>query len=141
MNDLMSSRSIGQVHQGTQVAEVGWHFADVDDPICPACRRDEESVYHFLLACPAHNGARRQLQATLGREAGNIHTLLATRKGIKATLKYVTGTKRFKRSFGAVDADLSDDERRKPDGSKTHMRERNHATPASPDRRHERSNV
>jgi ribonuclease HI len=51
-----------------------WTIKRSDSPGCLACGdREEETVQHFLLGCPAHEDARRELRTALGpRKAGNI---------------------------------------------------------------------
>jgi hypothetical protein len=84
----------------------------IESPICPACQGQEETVFHFLMQCPAYQIERHLLRAKMGPDAISIHKLLATRKGLKQTFKYIARTKRFKKRFEAVDENLSSDDER-----------------------------
>ena len=68
-----------------------------DTPVCPCCRREEETVIHFLLRCPAHAIARRALFRSVGRDASYVRKLLSNPGTIPHTLEYVGATKRFAR--------------------------------------------
>jgi hypothetical protein len=55
-------------------------------PICPECLQGEESVQHFLLHCPAHQGARQTLCSNTGSRNVNI-TLFTSPKTLYALLE------------------------------------------------------
>jgi ribonuclease HI len=68
-----------------------------DSPVCPCCMRDDKTVHHFLLHCPAHAIARRALGQAAGQDANYIQKLLSNLTAIPHLLKYVGATKRFAR--------------------------------------------
>ena len=41
-------------------------ISKADMPVCPCCRREEETVHHFLLRCPAHVITQRVLFQSVG---------------------------------------------------------------------------
>ena len=62
---------------------------------CPKCEETKETVYHFLMECPAYAAARRKAHFGIHREPKNLKFLLGNEKGIKKTLKFVGFTERF----------------------------------------------
>jgi ribonuclease HI len=67
-----------------------------DSPVCPCCRRADESVAHYLLHCPAHDAAREQMYAACGRDAHNIKKILGGGKLLEPLLWYLYRTGRFR---------------------------------------------
>ncbi|KZP26417.1 hypothetical protein FIBSPDRAFT_732236, partial [Athelia psychrophila] len=68
-----------------------------ESPACPHCGGiTVESIRHFILDCPYYDLPRHQLRRDLGRKAGEIPYLLGEKEGIKAFLRYVHATQRFK---------------------------------------------
>ena len=61
-------------------------------PICPACKRKEETVHHYLLSSIAHVQHCQVLINTLWRNALNISKLLSNPTCIPHTLNYVNAT-------------------------------------------------
>jgi hypothetical protein len=75
-----------------------------ETPRCLACGdREEETVRHFLLECPAYEEARRELRGTLGHcKAGSIRFLLSDKTALEPLYKYVDRTKRFHDMLGTI---------------------------------------
>ncbi|KAG2117577.1 hypothetical protein DEU56DRAFT_717063, partial [Suillus clintonianus] len=46
-----------------------FRIAKVPSPICQQCHRKEETVHHFLIACPAYTQQRLTLQNEIGPRA------------------------------------------------------------------------
>ncbi|CAK5265676.1 unnamed protein product [Mycena citricolor] len=69
-------------------------------PICPCCNRDDETVAHYLLRCPAHHNARRELHRCVGRNARSIKALLSDPNTVPHLLRFVLRTRRFQTVFG-----------------------------------------
>ncbi|KAL1746881.1 hypothetical protein HDZ31DRAFT_61821 [Schizophyllum fasciatum] len=78
--------------------------ADTAD--CPSCathgRHVSETTHHFLFDCPAYRTQRQGLTNMLGRHARNFRTLLGTKGGIIALLRYIAHTKRLTNIYGDV---------------------------------------
>jgi ribonuclease HI len=68
-----------------------------DSPDCshPRCAGRHETVFHYLLECPAYDKERREILGKHGRKAGKISYLLGDPKCIKDTVKFIAATKRF----------------------------------------------
>lgn len=73
-----------------------------DTARCPNCDLADENIRHFLFECPAYARERHALREQLGRRAKNMKYLLGDLKGMKATIKYVAQTRRFKWITGDV---------------------------------------
>ena len=64
-------------------------------PRCPACLIQDETVHHYLLACPAYRPQRGQLERTMQWEARSISTLLANPKAFPHLFQYVNAMWQF----------------------------------------------
>lgn len=71
-----------------------------DTPDCPNCVGEAESVYHFLLRCPAYERPRRELLATLGRDARSLSFLLTDKTAMRPLFRYIARTGRLASTFG-----------------------------------------
>ncbi|KAG2036260.1 hypothetical protein BDR03DRAFT_866465, partial [Suillus americanus] len=71
-------------------------------PTCTACHQKNESVYHFILECPAHARPRNAMRTALGTNACTLANLLHNRKHVKKLLTFIAQTKRFATTFGDV---------------------------------------
>lgn len=69
-------------------------------PTCPCCRQDDETVHHFLIACPAHQNARRELQRVGGLEARSVAQLMSKPKLLPLLFRFIARTGRFHSVFG-----------------------------------------
>ena len=73
----------------------------VDSTRCPACREEEETIEHYLLACPSHAHERWALnrQARKIRKQLSLKTLLGEQKMTTPLAKYIEVTQRFKQEW------------------------------------------
>ncbi|KAE9402821.1 hypothetical protein BT96DRAFT_936887 [Gymnopus androsaceus JB14] len=81
----------------------------IDTPDCPACKREPETVYHFLLQCPAHRRARARLRAEVGSRNMNTEKLLNSKDSLRPLFQFINDTGRFRNTFGTLPP-LADDE-------------------------------
>ncbi|KAF5378139.1 hypothetical protein D9615_007526 [Tricholomella constricta] len=82
-----------------------------ENPKCPHCPDDDETIRHYLYQRSHYRYARADLVAKLGRDAHAADTLYGTRKGVKSLLQYVADTDRLKDTFGDVTPyNLTDDD-------------------------------
>ena len=100
VKDMPKHQSATLVQLRTGHIALGKHLHRIgkaDTPVCPCCRREDETVLYFLLRCPAHAIARRALTQSVGRDASYIRKLLSNPGTIPHTLEYVGATRRFAR--------------------------------------------
>jgi hypothetical protein len=71
-------------------------------PICEACNQKNESVYHFILECPAYTRHRNAMRTSMGTNPLTLTNLLNNRKHIKKLLTFIAQTKRFVTTHGDV---------------------------------------
>jgi hypothetical protein len=81
-----------------------YRFKKVDSPLCPGCRRADETVHHFLALCPAHNHARRNLLQAAHLPFIDTSALLSTKILLPHLLRYIAQTKRLKSIYGDLKA-------------------------------------
>ena len=74
----------------------------VDSPLCPCCRRFDETVAHFLLFCPAHEHARRIMHNAIGRDAGNLKKIINTPDYLRHLFRFVASTGCLRAMFGEI---------------------------------------
>jgi Reverse transcriptase (RNA-dependent DNA polymerase)/Endonuclease-reverse transcriptase len=70
-------------------------FNKIDSPKCTKCGYEQETVEHFLLECPAHWEARRDLRRKVGVGRMTLGKLLGDEKMVEWTMEYIWKTKRF----------------------------------------------
>lgn len=70
-------------------------IGSVDSPTCPSCHQAIESVFHYLIQCPAHARERAPLLRALPGPLSHIAVLLSSPAAIEHLLRYVRATKRF----------------------------------------------
>jgi RNase H len=80
-----------------------------DSPICPQCRRTQESVHHYLFRCPAFSKQRKKLEKRLKRGANSIKTLLGGHKAMKHLFRYIHNTKWLEKSHGDISFPMGKD--------------------------------
>ena len=68
----------------------------VDSRACPSCGARSESVFHYLTECRTYEQQRRKMLKGHGRREGMMEYLLSSAKGIKAMMKFVEESGRFK---------------------------------------------
>jgi len=89
-----------------------------DTPVCPSCGRTRETVYHFLMECPAHNEHRDRLARDAGPAARSIKDLLNSPNTLKPLFRYIHDSGRFAAAYG--DLELKDSgTAAKPAGTRT----------------------
>lgn len=71
-------------------------------PSCPHCPNTDETVHHYLLACPHYRKERHLLTAALGRDASSIQFLLSTPEATPHLVTYINATGRMKAVLGVV---------------------------------------
>ena len=74
-----------------------YKFKLVDSPRCPACGAVSETTHHFLFTCPTYAYERWPLQQKC-KGTLSLKKIMTDRKLVRALLRYVTATERFKRS-------------------------------------------
>ncbi|KAG1765895.1 hypothetical protein EDD22DRAFT_774520, partial [Suillus occidentalis] len=62
-------------------------------PLCPSCKKQEESVHHFLLSCPTYARHHTIIKAKIRTRAHSLKDLLNGEKNIKEVLKFIVCTK------------------------------------------------
>ncbi|KIJ30592.1 hypothetical protein M422DRAFT_186932, partial [Sphaerobolus stellatus SS14] len=63
--------------------------------LCPTCRREPETVHHFLFRCKTYDKLRRQVQLRHGHNARSAKYLLSNPDAYPALFRYINGTRRF----------------------------------------------
>ncbi|KAG2743247.1 hypothetical protein P692DRAFT_20671378, partial [Suillus brevipes Sb2] len=71
-------------------------------PSCPHCPNTDETVHHYLLACPHYRKERHLLTAALGRDASSIQFLLSAPEATPHLVTYINATGRMKAVLGVV---------------------------------------
>jgi hypothetical protein len=64
-------------------------------PLCPHCQEQEETVEHFLLACPALQTLQDCLFGCFFRASQRLDFLLTNPKAAKQVVKFALATKHF----------------------------------------------
>ena len=84
----------------------------IESAKCDYCGYEKETVEHFLLECPQFQEQRIILRRKVGTRQMVMASLLGNKEVAKATLEYVTSTRRFKVEGGKG----ARDRRREGDG-------------------------
>jgi ribonuclease HI len=74
-------------------------------PVCPYCRAYEETVIHYLILCPGHTIARREMNRRGGRETREYTKLLSNPDLMEHLFRFITKTSRFRTTYGDLSAD------------------------------------
>jgi hypothetical protein len=69
----------------------------------------EESVHHFIIACPTHARQRHTLLREIAPHTSDLSNLLNNPKCIKPLLRFIAGTRRLEQIFGDVTPPRDDD--------------------------------
>ncbi|KAF9258083.1 hypothetical protein L218DRAFT_1067399, partial [Marasmius fiardii PR-910] len=77
-------------------------FNIVEEPTCPRCNKELETVSHYLLRCPAYTRAQERLRRRMGGREIQIRDLVMMRKGIRWTCEFTNDTQRLKEVFGTI---------------------------------------
>ncbi|KAE9384391.1 hypothetical protein BT96DRAFT_773189, partial [Gymnopus androsaceus JB14] len=67
----------------------------VDSPLCPCCKRHPETVYHYLMECPAHRTRRDRMRRAIGRRSCTLSALLTTAETLKELFQFINDMRRF----------------------------------------------
>jgi hypothetical protein len=67
-----------------------------DTPLCPNCADRKESVFHFLMLCPAYARARGRLRSAFPTHSIHIAKLLAPGDHTKGLMKFIANSGRSK---------------------------------------------
>ncbi|KIJ52020.1 hypothetical protein M422DRAFT_157091 [Sphaerobolus stellatus SS14] len=78
------------------------HIKRSQTNICPACRREPETVHHYLFRCKAYDNLRRMVQRKHGHEARSAKFLLANPNTFPSLFRYINGTRRFMNTTGPM---------------------------------------
>ncbi|KIJ27902.1 hypothetical protein M422DRAFT_190404 [Sphaerobolus stellatus SS14] len=80
--------------------------------ICPACRREPETVHHFLFRCKAYDNLRRLVQRKHEHNARSAKFLLVNPDAFSMLFRYINGTKRFMNVTGPMKVPQEDNRKR-----------------------------
>ncbi|KAJ7159412.1 hypothetical protein C8R46DRAFT_831567, partial [Mycena filopes] len=73
-----------------------------ESPLCPCCRQFEETVEHYILRCPAHADARRELVRAGGPRTRVLTKLLSSPELYPHLFQYLSRTGRFHTVHGIL---------------------------------------
>lgn len=76
------------------------HIQRADSPACPNCGAQYQTVYHFILICPAYRVARCLLEQKVGRRHMQLEHLFNYDKSLPHLFCYLNSTKRLQQAFG-----------------------------------------
>ena len=71
-------------------------------PICPACHSAHETVFHFLIKCPAHRNHRVDLFREVGLKRRNIVYLLSNKDAVHPLFRFIHESGRLASVFGGL---------------------------------------
>ncbi|KAJ7867747.1 hypothetical protein B0H14DRAFT_2225202, partial [Mycena olivaceomarginata] len=71
-----------------------------DSPVCPCCRREDETVLHYLMHCPAHANARAEMHRVGVRPSRDITKLLSRPKLLQLLFQFIARSGRYRTVFG-----------------------------------------
>lgn len=71
-------------------------------PTCEQCDKEEETVMHYLIMCPAYERFRTPLRVEFGIDIKSIPLLLTEPKAMRFPLRYIGAAPRFKTEFGEL---------------------------------------
>jgi hypothetical protein len=80
-----------------------------DSPVCPCCRREDETVLHYLMHCPAHANARAEMHRVGGRPSRDITKLLSRPKLLPLLFQFIARSGRYRTVFGELPKVTADD--------------------------------
>ncbi|KAG2063459.1 hypothetical protein BDR04DRAFT_976731, partial [Suillus decipiens] len=79
-----------------------FRFTKVASPDCPHCPQTEETVHHYLFACPQFQPERHVLAHALGQKSTSLSHLLTDPAAIPHLVRYVNKTSRLKSTLGEI---------------------------------------
>ncbi|KAF8577846.1 hypothetical protein K439DRAFT_1363765 [Ramaria rubella] len=89
---LLIQLHTGHVAPNKHLATIG----AIESSTCPSCKRQDESVHHYLLQCPSYAHQWHCLVTALHRNAVEISYLLSEPDTIPFLFRYIHQTGRFK---------------------------------------------
>ncbi|KAG2043292.1 hypothetical protein BDR03DRAFT_909915, partial [Suillus americanus] len=78
----------------------------ISSPTCQQCHQPEETVHHFLIACPVYARQHHALQNELSPRASRLNN----RKCIKPLLRFILSTHGLEQIFRDVTPPADDDD-------------------------------
>lgn len=78
------------------------HISKAPSPLCPSCREREESVHHYLLACPTYTRQRNVMRLKLSPKVHQLKYLLNEDECTKPLFKFIAGTRHLLSTFRDV---------------------------------------
>ncbi|KIK50223.1 hypothetical protein GYMLUDRAFT_183068 [Collybiopsis luxurians FD-317 M1] len=101
-----------QLHSGHNFLYQHLHcISKVNSPICPACKKDMKTPFHYLLQCPVHRTVRARLQKEVRYHKMSMAGLLNEAESLAPLFQFINDTGRFCHIFGVfpeVDEDNKD---------------------------------
>ncbi|KAF8960030.1 hypothetical protein BDZ97DRAFT_1761002 [Flammula alnicola] len=82
-----------------------------DSPICKQCKREPETVIHYIKYCTAYKDQRQRLKRDIGPENDVGIELLGDKDNIRHLFKYVKDTGCFTDSHGDLEMPLEDQDK------------------------------
>ncbi|KIJ53301.1 hypothetical protein M422DRAFT_83315, partial [Sphaerobolus stellatus SS14] len=79
----------------TQLNKHLHHAKRIQSNLCPTCRREPETIHHFLFRCKTYDKLRRQVQHRHGHNTRSVKFLLSNPDTYPALFRYINGTRRF----------------------------------------------
>jgi hypothetical protein len=73
-----------------------------DSPTCPCCHQHDETVMHYVMHCPAHKNARREMIRAGGRGARDLSKLLTEPKLFPHLFRFIGHSRRMQSVFGEI---------------------------------------
>jgi hypothetical protein len=73
-----------------------------DSPICPCCHQHNETVMHYVMHCPAHKNARREMIRAGGRGARDLPKLLTEPKLFPHFFRFIGHSGCMRSVFGEI---------------------------------------
>ncbi|KAG2038082.1 hypothetical protein BDR03DRAFT_896099 [Suillus americanus] len=103
----LPSSSEPRVEPGPPLNKYLHRIRSTESPLCPACKDSEETVHHFITACPAYRTHRETLQRSTPNRAFHIRRLLSKDESIhtRPAQVYRRNRKTRTRTFGNIIAD------------------------------------
>jgi ribonuclease HI len=89
------------------LAEHLFRLNKTETPACPSCNMFDETVDHFLMFCPAHEGARRAMLHEGGRDTTHINRLLSQPTLLPHLFRFIARSGRLRAVYGDL-PDLPD---------------------------------
>ncbi|KAJ7689030.1 hypothetical protein B0H17DRAFT_937813 [Mycena rosella] len=73
-----------------------------DSPSCPCCHREDNTVIHYLLHCPAHANTCTKMHRIGGRDSRVLEKLLSHPKLLPPLFQFITGSGCYRTVFSEI---------------------------------------